>query len=194
MTQTKIHSSDADHVHKDIVGMEFNVCLLPVNKDLHRASRYIFSAIVLLTICSMFKNILDIPTLVYNFIWYNIRELNASTLTALHFTAVDHVLMDWPAMELLAQTLMSVTWQIRVMNKLRVIIPFPDSGKPTYLNSFIQTLEGNHFHIYTFRPILGYKLQFFFHFCVIDVDLAQVGTLEVMDFLALDWTLLWGKF
>ena len=48
-------------------------------------------------------------------------------------------------MELLAQTLMSVTWQIRVMNKLRVIIPFPDSGEPTYLNSFIQTLEGNIF-------------------------------------------------
>ena len=56
-------------------------------------------------------------------------------------------------MELLAQTLMSVTWQIRVMNKLRVIIPFPDSGEPTYLNSFIQTLEGIFSNVFIFISI-----------------------------------------
>ena len=83
-------------------------------------------------------------------------------------------------MELLAQTLMSVTWQIRVINKLRAIIQFPDSGEiyaPYFQYSYIKTCY-----------VL--KINMFFVFYVIDVDLAQVDIREVMAFLVLDWTLL----
>ena len=64
----------------------------------------------------------------YDCICYNVREWNASILTVLRFTDVDHVRMDWLAMEQFVLILMNATWQIHVINKLRVTIPFQDSG------------------------------------------------------------------